>query len=124
MSSYNILSDDTLKVISGSVKNGQTATCWIDNNSRYAFASNPGSNTISVYKIDPKEGELSLLNKAAGEGNGNLDLSVAGDDRFLYVLNAKGGTIGMFQISPNGSLIDLGTVAGGLSIFAQGIAAR
>ncbi len=124
VSSYNILSDDTLKVISGSVANGQKATCWIDENSRYAFASNPGSNTISVYKIDPGKGKLSLMNGAAGTGNGNLDLSVTVNGRFLYVLNAGNGTIGMFQISSNGSLIDLGTVDGGLSIFAQGIAAR
>ncbi len=61
VSSYNILSDDTLKVISGSVANGQIATCWIDENSRYAFASNPGSNTISVYKIHPGKGKLSLI---------------------------------------------------------------
>lgn len=124
VSSYNILSNDTLGVISGSVANGQKATCWIDRNSLYAFASNPGSNTISVYKIDPGKGRLSLMNGAAGTGNGNVDLSVAVNGRFLYVVNAGNGTIGMFQIQPNGSLIDLGTVGGGLSIFANGIAAR
>jgi 6-phosphogluconolactonase len=124
VSSYEIRSDGTLKVISGSVTNGQKLTCWIDANGRFAFASNPGSGTISVYRIDPGKGELSLMNGAAGSGNGNLDLSVADNGRFLYVLNAGNGTVGMFQIGADGTLTSLGTVAGELSIFAQGLAAR
>lgn len=57
-------------------------------------------------------------------GNGNLDLSVAANGRFLYVLNGGNGTIGMFQIRSDGALTNLGTVGGRLSIFAQGLAAR
>jgi 6-phosphogluconolactonase len=124
VSSYEIRSDGTLNVISGSVTSGQKLTCWIDENGRFAFASNPGSGTISVYRIDPGKGELSLMTGAAGSGNGNLDLSAADNGRFLYVLNAGNGTIGMFQIGSDGTLTSLGTVAGKLSIFAQGLAAR
>ncbi len=64
------------------------------------------------------------MNGAAGSGNGNLDLSVADNGRFLYVLNAGNGTVGMFQIGSDGTLTSLGTVAGRLSIFAQGLAAH
>jgi hypothetical protein len=39
-------------------------------------------------------------------------------------LDPANGTIDMFKIGRHGDLTDLGTVAGGFSIFAQGIAAR
>ena len=111
-------------MISPSVANGQTATCWIDQNNRYAFTANTVSGTISVYKIETRNGRLALLNAEAGSGNLPIDLGTTICGRFLYVLNAGDGTIGMFRIKSNGTLIDLGSIDAGLSIFAQGIAVR
>ena len=124
VSSYDILHEGTLRVISPSVANGQTATCWIDQNNRYAFTANTVSGTISVYKIETRNGRLTLLNAEAGSGNLPIDLGTTICGRFLYVLNAGDGTIGMFRIKSNGTLIDLGSIDAGLSIFAQGIAVR
>lgn len=122
ISSYKILQDDTLQVISGSVPNGQKAACWIAGNERGdVFTANPGTSSISAYSA--RHGSLVLLNGVAGTGNTPLDLSITSDGRFLYALDPKNGTIDMFQID-DGSLTSLGTVAGGFSIFAQGIAAR
>lgn len=125
VSSYNVLPDDTLQVISPSVPNGQKAACWIAGNQRGdVFTDNPGTHSISAYKLTAGQGSLVLLNGTAGIGNTPLDLSTTVDGRFLYALDPADGTIDMFQIEPDGSLTGLGSVAGGFSIFAQGIAAR
>jgi 6-phosphogluconolactonase (cycloisomerase 2 family) len=125
VSSYSILHNDTLNVISPSVTNGQKASCWIVGNELgYIFTANPGSSTISAYKIDAENGKLVLLNGTAGSGKSPLDVAIPMNGRFLYALDPGNGGIDMFQIENNGSLTGLGTVAGGLSIFAQGIAAR
>jgi len=51
-------------------------------------------------------------------------VAIAADGRFLYALDPAGGGVDMFEIQPDGTLTNLGSAAGGLSIFAQGIAAR
>jgi len=125
VSSYNILHNGTLQVISPSVLNGQKAACWIvGNENGYVFTANPGTSSISAYKLNAGNGKLALLNGTAGGGNTPLDLAIPVNSRFLYASDPSNGAIDMFQIEHDGSLTDLGTVAGGLSIFAQGIAAR
>jgi 6-phosphogluconolactonase len=125
VSSYNILHNGTLKVISPSVANGQAATCWIGANQRgNVFTANTGSQNIASYKLTARNGKLALRNATAGFGNRPIDLAIPINGRFLYALDPANEGIDMFQIEPNGSLTDLGTLAGGLSIFAQGIAAR
>ena len=118
----------SLAVISASVPNDQTATCWIvvTGDRRFAYATNNGSNTISSYRVDPK-GRLVLSDATAAEtGNGPVDLAVTPDGRFLYNVNTSDGTVGMYRIDrSDGSLTSLGTV-GGLPMdgTAVGIAAR
>jgi 6-phosphogluconolactonase (cycloisomerase 2 family) len=125
VSSYEIMPNDSLQVISGSIPNGQLAACWIARNNRGdVFTANPGSGTISAYQLIGQSGQISLLNGVAGSGTTPLDLAIAGDGRFLYALDPSSGMIDMFQIKDNGSLTNLGTINGNLSIFAQGIAAH
>jgi 6-phosphogluconolactonase (cycloisomerase 2 family) len=124
VSSYAILSDGTLQLITPSAANGQTATCWIAGNRRHAFTSNTGSSTISAYGVKAGKGNVALRDAVAGIGNSNIDLAITINGLFLYAVNAGNGTIGMFRITSKGTLIDLGMIDGGLSIFANGIAAR
>lgn len=125
VSSYNILEDGALKVISPSVANGQMASCWIAGNARgNVFTANPGSSSISAYELNVGKGSLVLLAGAAGMGTSPLDLSTTVDGRFLYAVDPGSGSIDMFKIGYDGSLTSLGAVAGGLSTFSQGIAAR
>jgi 6-phosphogluconolactonase len=125
VSSYEILPNNTLDVLSPSVVNGETATCWIAGNQRgFAFTANTGTSTISAYSFHPGNGNLALLEAVAATGNLPIDLATSGNGRFLYVLNAGDGTIGMFKIQANGNLTDLGFVVGLPFPFAQGIAAR
>jgi 6-phosphogluconolactonase (cycloisomerase 2 family) len=124
VSSYDILDDGSLEIISPSVANGQVATCWIARNHMgFVFSANTGSGTISAYK-GIANGQLELLDAMAGVGVTPLDIGVSVDDRFLYALDPVSETIDMFRIEADGGLANLGTVAGGLSIFAQGIAVR
>ena len=133
--SYDIEADGSLRLISPSVANGQVATCWIAGNNRgYVFTANTGSQTISAYSLvkekyrrwDKKfgKGKLELLDETAGSGDRPIDMDISVDGRFLYALDPAAGTIDMFKIEPDGSLTTLGMVSGGLSIFAQGIAAH
>jgi 6-phosphogluconolactonase len=125
VSAYQILRNGELQIISPSVANGQTATCWIAANMRgNIFTANTGSQTISAYKLLRRKGKLALLNATAGSGNRPIDMAVTLDNRFLYALDPADGALDSFQINRDGSLTGLGSVAGGLSIFAQGIAAR
>lgn len=125
VTSYKILPDLTLEVISPSVDNNQAATCWIAGNGRHAFTANTASSNISTYAVKRGKGSLQLVDATAGMGDLDIDIAVAVNGRFLYALNAGAGTIGMFRIGSDGSLVDLGSANGGfLSIYAQGVAAR
>lgn len=125
VSSYNILQNGTLQVISPSVANGQVAACWIAGNEcGYIFTANPGTSSVSAYKLKVAVGTLVLLAGVAGMGNTPLDLAITANGWFLYALDPSNGGIDMFEIEPDGSLVNLGTAAGGLSIFAQGVAVR
>lgn len=135
VSSYAIDRDDSLRVLSPSVANNQAATCWIAGNARgFVFTANTGSQTISAYslqawknnhqKANHGKGKLVLLDETAGFGNRPIDMDIADNGRYLYALDPGSETIDMFAIEADGSLTDLGTVSGGLSIFAQGIAVR
>jgi 6-phosphogluconolactonase len=135
VSSYNILPDGMLQVISPSVvAPGQIATCWIavTPEGRFAFTSNTGSDTISAYRIQHGSGKLFLLDATAGSDNGlngPIDSAITKNGRFLYVLNGSNGTVGMFRINPKGpkgSLTELGAIKilPNPFEFAQGIAAK
>jgi 6-phosphogluconolactonase (cycloisomerase 2 family) len=124
VSSYAVLSDGSLQVITPSEENGQAATCWIAGNRRHVFTANTASGTISAYKVKAGKGAVMLREAVAGTGVLDIDMAVTINGRFLYVLNAGDGTLGMFQITSKGDLIDLGRIDGGLSIFTQGVAAR
>src|SRR5262249_14685855 len=124
-SSYIGRNDGTLQMISGSVPNSQTASCWvvIPNNGKTAFVSNTGSGTISSYNISPTDGSLALLNAAAantGAGSAPIDMTLSVNSQYLYVLLGGSQSVAAFHIENNGDLTMVDT-AGGLPLGAQGI---
>jgi len=126
-SSYTVSEDGTLNVVSGSVRDFQTAACWvvITNSGRYAFVSNTGSGAVSSYEIGPG-GSLSLRNSAAGNtgpGSAPIDMALDNGSRYLYVLAAGLQSVASFRVEADGSLTLIG-VTGGLPFGAQGIAAQ
>lgn len=130
VSSYRLSSNGEMELISGSVDNLQTATCWIAilPNGRYAYATNNVSNTITGYRVN-RQGELVLLHPdgmTAETGHAPVDIAVTPDSRFVYAVNAGDGTVSMYAVKAgDGSLVSLGEV-GGLPAEdgAVGVAAR
>jgi len=118
LSSYQTHISGNLDIISGSVPNGQTATCWVvpSKYENFAFTSNTGSGTISTYRIQDN-GVLSLLDIVYStlEGIGApIDSGVSEDGFNFYVLNGNEGTISVFSIGKNGSLTRLQVAEGRL----------
>jgi 6-phosphogluconolactonase len=127
-SSYSASDDGTLNVISGSVPNSQTASCWVvvTNNGKFAFVSNTGSGTISSYRINPSDGSLTLLNATAadtGTGSAPIDMALSNNSRILFVLLGGSQSVASFRVWKNGNLTPVDT-AGGLPLGTQGIAAK
>src|SRR5205823_5445141 len=72
--------------------------------SRYAYVTDFGSNAVSVFKIDPSSGALTMASVAA-TGFGPFSVGVDPAGRFAFVANSAetGGTpsISVYAIDPN-----------------------
>lgn len=127
-SSYSASEDGVLSVISGSVPNSQTASCWVvtTNNGKSAFVSNTASGTISSYDIGPGDGELTLVNAVAadtGAGSAPIDMALNNSSHFLFVLLGGSQSVASYRVGRDGSLTSI-DIEGGLPLGAQGIAAK
>lgn len=111
-SSYNLGSSDTLQTISGSVGTLQSAACWlvIDPSGRYAYTTNTGSKTVSLFRI-ANNGSLTLVSFVAGSTptGGPIDASFSADGRYLHVLTAGAASIVTFRVQSDGSLVSVNT---------------
>ena len=118
VSSYEILADGSLQLISASVENKQTATCWLATArySPFVFSSNNGSSSISGYHLNRYNGKLTLLDNggvSGSTGQAPVDFGLTKYGRYLYSVNAGDGTISMFRVNPwSGALESLGEVDG------------
>ncbi len=129
LSSYRLTSEGKLSVISGSVPNRQTDTCWvvITDDGRYVFTANFGNGTISSYSFS-STGKVRLIDGNAaflGALSQPVDLALSADSRFLHLLLRGTGGVASFRIEENGTLEPLGVVTGGLPVAdgASGLAA-
>lgn len=108
LSSYVNYAGGTLKPISASIPNGQSATCWVaaSMDERFAYTSNAGSGTVTQYSIDGNGTLEAIANYASTpQMNGApLDSGVSKDGQNFYVLNGSQGTISVFRIQEDGSI--------------------
>ena len=125
VSSY-ALDKGSLRLLSASVPDLQSAVCWIvvTKNGKFAFGSNTGSNNISSYRVG-RDGTLTLLaSVAASTGAAPIDMALRGNSKFLYVLNATARSIDVFRVDrSNGQLAPVTSVSG-LPAGANGLVAR
>ncbi|MEH7308976.1 lactonase family protein [Neobacillus drentensis] len=117
LSSYSMSSDGTLHVISGSIPNGYQTACWVvtTRDERFAYITNTLSGTISTYRIDPN-GALSVVRHITSTPPGTapglpMDVGVSKDGRHFYTLNGNQGTVSVFNIQDDGSLVRLQVAA-------------
>lgn len=126
VSSYDIASDGTLTVISGSVAaTGQNAACWIavTKNGKFTYTTNAASGTITGYRIS-QDGTLALLDPGAvtaHTGGSPSDMDDSVDSKYLYVFNGGSHMLNAFKIKADGSLVQLDDTPG-LPVGASGIA--
>ena len=76
--------------------------------------TNTGSNTVTGY-TEATNGTLTLLDAdgvTATTDAGPIDLAGTADGRFLYELNGKAGTAGIYAVASDGGLTRTGTVTG------------
>lgn len=132
LSSYDVVPDGELRVISGSVPSGQMLTCWVapTRDEQYAYTSNTGNGAITTYRIN-ENGTLQVIGSiySLPEGfamGGPIDIGVSRDGFNFYVLNGNQGFISVFFIGEYGRLLLLQVVNNaGLPILGtQGLAVR
>ncbi len=128
ISSYDLDEEPvSLNTISASVPANQSAACWVvlARHGRFAYITNTGSGTISGFQVD-RRGALTPLNVdgLTGVSGGNpLDAAVGTDQKTMYVLSPKIGAIVVFEVRPDGSLINVGSALG-VPLTATGLVAR
>src|ERR1700722_9452644 len=117
ISSY-LLADGKLSAVTQSLTTNGDANCWnaITPNGAFVYASNAGSSNISGFSIG-QSGALTALTTSSvvasnPEHATNLDITVSGDGKFVYSLNAAVGTVGVFAIQSNGTLTEVEEVPG------------
>jgi 6-phosphogluconolactonase (cycloisomerase 2 family) len=62
------------------------------------------SGSVSAFAVDPKSGQLTLLNTVASGGKGPAHLSIHPSGKFVLVANYFGGSVAVLPIRPDGSL--------------------
>jgi 6-phosphogluconolactonase (cycloisomerase 2 family) len=129
VSSYQLVKDGSLAVISPAVGTTETAACWaiVSNDGRFTYTTNAGSGSISGYSID-FDGTLTLLDADGrtgntGKGTGPLDMALSNDGRNLYTLNGRSDTIGVFEVKDKGGLASLNSHIN-VPASANGLAVR
>ncbi len=118
ISSYTVNSNGNLSAVTQSLTTNGEANCWnaITPNGAFVYASNAGSSTISGFSIG-QSGALTALTSssvvASNPANAtNLDITTSGDGKFVYSLNARVGTVGVFAVQSNGTLTEVGEIPG------------
>jgi 6-phosphogluconolactonase len=117
VSSYTMSPDGRLEVISTSVPNFQTASCWALRLGPYLYIVSSITATLTGYVIAP-DGTISLLDANGVSGvvpdpdaanpftpfPADMALAQSRTGRFLYSLNTGASTISVFQIGDDGRL--------------------
>lgn len=116
-----------LTTVSPSVGNSRSEVCWAvaSADGRYAWVTNFGDGTISLYEVDAA-GALRLLAPVAAatvEGKkGIRDAARSSDGRFFYALDADAQRVFAYGVGEAGRLEPLGS-ANGLPGTVAGLAA-
>ncbi|MGB8855648.1 MAG: beta-propeller fold lactonase family protein [Burkholderiales bacterium] len=128
LTSYNLEEElNELQTISPSVKDNQSAACWVvtTKNGKWAYTSNTASGNISGYDT-AKNGRLSLFNDngiTGVTGANPTDMALSRNSQYLYVITPANGILNAFKIGANGGLSAI-TGGNGLPASAVGLAAR
>lgn len=83
----------------------------VDGAGRFLYASNRGSDTITVFRIDPQSGWLTFESATPTEGRTPRFFALSPDGKAMYVANEDSDTIVVFCVDPaTGALTPTGEV--------------
>lgn len=68
-----------------------------------SFDGKPGG-AVSAFAVDPKTGDLTLLNQQSSEGAGPCHVTVDRAGKHVLVANYGGGTVAVLPVAPDGRL--------------------
>jgi 6-phosphogluconolactonase len=126
-SSYT-LTDGTPAPKTRSLANGMSEICWavVTSDDRFAYTTNFAESTVSRFAI-AADGSISLEDASAGSIGerrpGLRDEDLSEDGRFLFAIDADGGSVVGWRIGEDGSLTMTGS-RDGLPNTIAGLAAR
>lgn len=129
ISSYQIAGNGSSQTITASLRDTQSAACWVEStcDGRFAYVANTGSDNLSLLSVSPT-GTLNLTTAVAadtGAGSKPTDLALDPAQKYLYTLNPGTGTIAAFSIAANGALTLLETQpSSDITAAATGLVAR
>lgn len=73
---------------------------------KYLYASNRGANSIVRYKINPKNGKLSVIDFTPTQGKFPRDFRISPDGQFLYAANQDSNSISQFRINASSGKLE------------------
>jgi 6-phosphogluconolactonase (cycloisomerase 2 family) len=112
VSSYSVNRDGSLSLLGSSASNGAAALCWNVLAGRTVYGVNAGSSSISAWTVRGRGAAELVAPVAATTGAGSIDIAASRNERFLYVQEAVAGTVGVYEVSRDGSLQRIQTVTG------------
>jgi 6-phosphogluconolactonase (cycloisomerase 2 family) len=114
----------TPSCVSGPIHAGQTSSSWVKvtSDGAYAYVSNTGCNTLSLFGVSRTGIVTSIDPVAAVTGSAPADLTLSSDENFLYVINSMSHSISAFKTKPNGNIQSINETTG-LPPFAAGLVA-
>ena len=121
-------SEGTLATVTRSLANGMSEICWavVTPDDRFAYTTNFAESTVSRFAIG-SDGSIALEDAAAASVGdprpGLRDEDVTDDGRFLFAIDADGGSVLGWRIGMDGSLTTAGSWEG-LPNTIAGLAAR
>ncbi|WP_341772469.1 lactonase family protein [Burkholderia gladioli] len=96
--------------------NSRAAGIQIDAGGRFLYASNRGSDSIALLRIDPDNGRLAFVEAVSTGGRTPRFFTLSPDGRLLYALNEDSDSIAGFSVdagsgrlSPTGQLTSTGS---------------
>jgi 6-phosphogluconolactonase (cycloisomerase 2 family) len=122
VSTYRLNADNSLTGIGTTTPSGEIALCWIAFARGSYYGTNTGSDSISSFRVAGNGSPTLIAAAAAMTDGGPTDMAVSADQRYLYVQGGASGTIDVFRVHGNGSLMQIQTVTG-LPTFTEGITA-
>lgn len=76
--------------------NNQGSAIHISSDGRFVYTGNRGHDSMAIFKVDEKTGELHFINYTSTEGNWPRDFALDPTEKFIVASNQESGTLALF----------------------------